>query len=143
MIDRKKYIEELIDGVQLLKRKSSRLSYLKDASITGSQWMVIGQIFRNEGCTTNDVADALNMTGSAVTQLVGGLVAKGYVTREPSSTDRRSQKLILSQQSKKHIAVFKKERIHMILKMFEVLSDLEFTKYVALNKKILDAMRAK
>jgi DNA-binding MarR family transcriptional regulator len=143
MLDRKKHVEELIEGAQFLRRSLSGVSRPEDAGITGSQWLVVGHVFKSGGCTTNEAAAALNMTGSAVTQLVNGLVAKGYIEREQSSTDRRVHRLALSSQSTKRIAEFKKKRIQVMLKVFKALSDQEFTQYLALNKKIINALPKK
>lgn len=135
MLDRKQHVEELIEGSILLKRKASAFAHGKDG-ITPSQWQVIGHIFRNEGCTTNEVASALNMTGSAVTQLVNRLVEDGYVKREANREDRRAHRLVLSAQSKKRIAAFKAKRLDLMLKLFSALTDAEFKQYLALNKKV-------
>jgi DNA-binding MarR family transcriptional regulator len=142
MLDRKKYVEELIEGTQLLRRKASGLSHAKDG-ITPSQWQVIGHIFRHEGCTTNEVATALNMTGSAVTQLVNRLVAEGYVKREENAEDRRAHRLILSAQSKKRINAFKAKRLDLMLKLYSALTDAEFKQYLALNKKVISGLEKK
>jgi len=142
MLNRKQHVEELIEGAQLLRRKASGLAQAKDG-ITPSQWQVIGHIFRHEGCTTNEVAAALNMTGSAVTQLVNRLVEDGYVKREANKQDRRAHRLVLSAQSKKRINAFKAKRLGLMLKLFSALTDAEFTQYVALNKKVINGLEKK
>ncbi len=142
MIDRNKHVESLLESAQFLKRKVGGPAHLASIDITASQWLVVAHIFRSEGCTTKDVALALHMTGSAVTQLVNALVAKGYVKRERDPEDGRAHRLVLSAKSKKGMATFKRRRIAMMLKMFDALSDREFAAYVSLNKKILENMRA-
>jgi len=142
MLDRTQHVEELIEGVQLLRRKASGFARTK-TGITPSQWQVIGHIFRNEGCTTNEVAAALNMSGSAVTQLVNRLVSDGYVKREENSEDRRAHRLILSAQSKKRINTFKAKRLGLMLKLFSALTDAEFKQYLALNKKVISGLEKK
>jgi DNA-binding MarR family transcriptional regulator len=140
MLDRTKQVEELIEGTQVLRRKVFERSLAKKASITSSQWRVVGHVFRNEGCTTGEVAAALQMTGSAATQLINGLVAKGYVKRLRNLEDRRVHKLSLSKESRKRIIEFKSKRVRTMLKLFEALSDTEFKHYVALNKKIIQRL---
>lgn len=139
MVDRTQHVEELIEGAQILRRKASGMAHAKDG-ITPSQWQVIGHIFRNEGCTTSDVAAALNMTGSAATQLLNCLVSEGYVKREASAQDRRAHRLVLSAQSKKRINTFKAKRLKLMLNLFSALSDSEFKQYLALNKKVTSTL---
>lgn len=143
MIDRTTHVEELMDAAQfLLRRKASGMSPLRGNHITPSQWLVIGYVFQHEGVSTNKAATALHMTGSAVTQLVNGLVAKGYVKRKQNPDDRRAYRLVVSAESKKRIIAFKKKRVLMILHMFKALTDKEFKQYVTLNKKILASISA-
>jgi DNA-binding MarR family transcriptional regulator len=139
--DRKTHVEELLDNTQILRRRISAFSGIAEAGITASQWLVVAHIFKNEGCTTNQAAAALNMSGSAVTQLVNGLVAKGFVVRERDQEDRRAYQLTLSNESKKRIDIFQKKRVRLMLKMFEALTDKEFEAYLALNKKIIKGLK--
>jgi len=127
----------------MLRRKASGFSHAGHGDITGSQWFVIRYIFQNEGTSTNEVAEALDMSGSAVTQLVNGLVKKGYIKRKSKPTDRRASTLMLSLHSRKKIQDFKKKRIVMMLHMFTALTDAEFKQYVALNKKIFTSLTNK
>lgn len=143
MIDRKAYIEQVIAGAHLFKRQMSMHTLLKDADITGSQWLVVAHIGEHEGANTNETATALNMSGSAVTQLVNALVDKGFLKRMPDPLDRRAHKLMLSADSKKRIAAFKQKHAQMFLKMFEVLTDKEFEQYIALNSKIFNCVASK
>ena len=46
---------------------------------------------------TSDVAEHLGITKQAAAQIVGYLVAHGYVTRQPDSTDARAQLLLLTE----------------------------------------------
>lgn len=138
MLNRKKYIEGLVLGGEVLRRhKASLLSAEKDTSITPSQWQVIRHIYANEGGTTNEAAAALGMSGSAVTQLVNALVSKRYVKRERDPDDRRAHRLVLSSESKKRIQELRGKRVKLMLKLFAALSDKEFKQYVLLHQKIL------
>jgi DNA-binding MarR family transcriptional regulator len=138
MLNRKQYIEELIEGGEALRRHmlSFHAGQKKAAAITPSQWLVVRHIFKHEGCTTNDAATALNMSGSAVTQLVNALAAKKYVKRERDPIDKRAHRLLLSAESKKRISEMRRKRVTVLLGLFKALSDKEFVQYVALHHKI-------
>ncbi len=140
-MDRRKDIEELLDTSQQMRRKFSSLSKVGHDGITSSQWLVIGHIFRNEECTTKDVANALGMTGSAVTQLLNGLVAKGLVIRKRDERDRRALKLALSTTSKKKVQRLKQMRLDALLHAFKALTDEEFEHYIELNRKVIASLK--
>jgi DNA-binding MarR family transcriptional regulator len=143
MQNRAEHIEGFIEDIRLFRRALAGTSLHTEINITESQWLAIGHIFRNDRCTTNDAAKALEMSGSAVTQLVNGLVTKGFVVRKRDQKDRRAFRLMLSTESRKRIEAFKKKRMQMMLKMFEALTDEEFEQYLALNKKIIQKIKKK
>ena len=99
MIDRKKHIEEILKGGQMFMRKSKVASPVGEKSLTPAQWGVAMYIAPHEGLTTNELAAAFNISGSAATQLINALVEKGFVIRKDHPTDRRSHKLTLSTSS--------------------------------------------
>ncbi len=138
-MDRRQFVEELLESSHRLRRKT--FSHVHTGNITTSQWLVVAHLFHDPNSTVNDTARALKMTGSAVTQLVNGLVKSGYIKRAADPEDRRAIRLTLSAESRKKIQEFKKKRIDMMLKMFEALTDSEFEHYVALNKKILSSLK--
>jgi DNA-binding MarR family transcriptional regulator len=138
MVNRRTHVEEIIEATLSLRKGLSRI---KASDITMSQWAVVAQVFHNPGCTINEAALALKMTGSAVTQLVNGLVDKGYVTRKPDAKDKRFIRLTLTASSAKKIDTLKKARVTMMLKLFKALSDKEFMQYVALHTKILASQK--
>jgi DNA-binding MarR family transcriptional regulator len=111
---------------------------LKIPRITPSQWGVLMFIEEHGKSTVVDVAKALNITSSATTQLVDGLVASGYVMRETQIKDRRAVVLTLSKKTKTVVDKMKKKALQNFLNFFEVLNDKEFDQYILLNKKITE-----
>ena len=49
---------------------------------------------------TSDVAEHLGITKQAAAQIVGHLVANGYVVRQPDLTDARAQLLLLTERGR-------------------------------------------
>jgi len=141
MLDRRNHIEEVMDAMQSFRKRALIVAMLKKAHITPSQWLVVSFISQNEGASVNETARALSMSGSAATQLINGLVAKGYVKREADKEDRRAQKLFLSEKSRKKIAESRKKRIDSMLKIFEVFTDEEFEQYRNLNRKLIRSFK--
>lgn len=142
MINRKQKIKELMDSFGSLRRVMAfhPVSIAKMPRITPSQWSALMLIEQQGESTVKDVAKALGITSSAATQLVDGLAANRYVTRETRSEDRRVVILALSSMAKKYVGAMKKEVLYKSLKFFDVLNDKEFNQYILLNKKIVDRL---
>lgn len=145
MTDRKQKIKELMEGFHSLKRSMAfrHTESIKTPRITPSQWGVLMMMGGRGKSTVKDVAEALNISSSAATQLVDGLVESKYVVREEHLEDRRKVTLTLSAKTKKQIAKMKDQGIKHFLELFEVLNDKEFDQYISLNKKIVERLTKK
>ncbi len=139
MVDRKKIIEEILNNFYTLRQrmKEKAVKQVGEKGITQSQWFVLGIIEQGTGEKIKDISCLLEMSSSAVTQLVDGLVHNGFVIRQTDKKDRRSVKLTLSPKGKKKIQAMKDKRISGIVELFESLSDEELNTYLALHKKII------
>ena len=141
MGDRKRKVEELVEGLMSLKHRiafSSHGSH-KNPRITPAQWGVLMCVGHADTSTVKDVAGALSITSSAATQLIDGLVKNGYVERVADVRDRRAVALTLSKKTKGRVAAMKEAAIGQFLKLFESFTDKEFELYCALSKKVVRA----
>lgn len=145
MIDRRKKIKELLANLHSMKRIMDFRSpdSLKLAQITPSQWGVLMYVEKNQGNTIKDVAKYLNMTSSAVTQLVDGLVNNGYLIRTTGVSDRRIVTLSLSKEMTRKIKKMKDKTLERFLEFFQGLEDDEFNQYVSLSNKIVQSLLSK
>ena len=141
MANRKQKIEELLVGLQSLKRTMMfRIAgTAKTPRITPSQWGVLMFIEQSGKSTVKDIAKTLGISSSAATQLVDGLMASKYLVREAHGADRRMVTLTLSKKCKNQINKMKKEALRKSLKLFAVLNDKELAQYILLNKKIMES----
>ena len=139
MLSRKQKLEELLESFGSLRRHltSRGADYATMPRITPSQWGVIMLIQQRDESSVKEIATALHISSSAATQLVDGLVKSGYVAREEHTKDRRAVALTLSKKTIKQVAKMKGRMIQNFLKVFEILSDKEFSQYCALHKKII------
>ncbi|MFZ1019775.1 MAG: MarR family transcriptional regulator [Minisyncoccia bacterium] len=138
--NREQKIKELMEGFRSLKR-SMKFNSTKTGRIpriTPSQWGALMIIDGRKESTIKDIANALNITSSATTQLVDGLVVNGYVIRKENPKDRRQVALTLSNKTKTQVESMKKQFSQKFLKFFEVLDDKEFDQFVLLCKKIFE-----
>jgi DNA-binding MarR family transcriptional regulator len=65
---------------------------------------------------------------------------KGYIVRVHDRADKRILRLRLSAKSRTRLSRASAARKHLLLALFETLSDAEFKQYVALNRKIINAL---
>lgn len=138
MRKRKQLIEEILHSFHAIRNitKAKAASLGHQNHITHSQWFVLTIIEHSKKTNIKDISEALEMSSSAVTQFVDGLVQSGYVTRQEDPKDRRSVQLKLSPKGKKHIAATKEKRITEMAGLFDALTDSELEEYVRLQKKI-------
>ncbi|HRH23366.1 MAG TPA: MarR family transcriptional regulator [Candidatus Magasanikbacteria bacterium] len=141
MMQRKKIIEELLHSLHTMKRKLM-VGYIekKGLMITPSQGFVLRFVAEHSLTNVKTIAAALHITSSAATQLIDGLVDKGYLIRKDSPQDRRAISLSLSPKAKKMFKGFKEQGLQKMTELFNVLTDEELKTYATLNKKIFDSI---
>lgn len=71
----------------------------QEEGIPDSYRPVIMFLHRNPGASQKSIADFLNVTTSAVNQVVKSMVEEGYLRKEADPADRRSYKLYLTEKS--------------------------------------------
>lgn len=139
MTDRKQHIEGILHSLHAIqnqiKAEAGRLGHQN--GIAHSQWFALKIIEHYKNRSVKDIAETLGISSSAATQLVDGLVRKGYVRRREDPKDRRSVRLEPSPKGKKHIAVTSGKRITEMAGLFDALTDSELAEYLHLQRKIL------
>lgn len=69
---------------------------LEQSGVTVAEWVVMREIYGENQTSPSIVAARIGMTRGAITKLIDRLLAKGYVTRQESSGDRRYQEIALT-----------------------------------------------
>lgn len=139
MSNRTQLIEEILHSFHAIRNitKTRALHLGHQNHITHSQWFVLTMIQHFKKLSIKDIAEKMEMSSSAATQLVDGLVQVGLVTRREDPKDRRLVQLELSPKGKKHITATKNEHINEMAEIFDALTDEELEEFVRLHKKIL------
>lgn len=119
------------------KMHANVIQHRRKDSITHSQLFVLAIIERHRNIGIKEISKRLNISPSAATQLVDGLVENGYVVRKVDSKDRRALQLELSANGRKHITELKNKRMKIMAAIFDTLNDEELKTYLRLHKKIL------
>lgn len=139
MSKRSQLIEEVLHSFHTIRNitKVKAASFAHQNHITHSQWFVLSMIQHFKKRSIKDIAQAMEMSSSAATQLVDGLVQNGFVTRSEDPKDRRLVQLKLSSKGKKHIGATMEKRIAEMAEIFDALTDHELEEFVRLHNKII------
>jgi DNA-binding MarR family transcriptional regulator len=138
MINRKQQIEQLMEKLHSLKRLMTPDSQAAgEDCLAHSQWLVLHLVSRQEGIGIKELAAQLGISSSAATQIVDGLVGKGFLNRQPSLEDRRALHLSLPEESRRRVEAAKKQRLERVSAVFDALDDAEFQTLVALLDKVI------
>ncbi len=137
-LNRKKIIENIIEKIYSLRHKimSELHAMFKEMGITHTQMMVLRIIKNNENMHLKEIAAILGISSSAATQIVNGLVKKGYLMRKRNQLDRRILKLTFTDKALAQIASIKSKSFSDLYALFDALSDTELIQYWELNAKI-------
>jgi DNA-binding MarR family transcriptional regulator len=89
------------------------------------------------------IAEHLQISRSAVTQLLDGLFAAGYITRTEDLKDRRVTFLSLSEKGKQFMADLERMGKAFFSEVSEVLTDEELAQMADIQGKILSSLEAR
>jgi DNA-binding MarR family transcriptional regulator len=115
----------------------------KEMVITPSQGFVLRFVAKSSTTNVKAITQALNISSSAATQLVDGLVDNGYLLRQDNPDDRRIITLLLSDKAKKFFKEFEAQRLQKMMEIFDSLTDEELIQYGYLNQKLIDSVSKK
>jgi DNA-binding MarR family transcriptional regulator len=145
MDDRRKLIEKIIENIYAIKHKIAAEIhfFFEETQITQSQWSILHLVKKNKIISIKDLANLRDITSSAATQIVDGLVDKGLLMRKRNPDDRRTLKIELSEKSKNQFDSIKHKSFKTLYSLFNVLDNDELLKYCELNDKIVSKILLK
>ncbi len=89
-----------------------------------------------DGITIKELAEQLQVTSGAITQMVDALEAEGFIERREDEHDRRSVRIFFARKAHKQFGHFKTAKLHFLGQMLEPLDDTEIEQLIALLTKI-------
>jgi len=136
--NRKKMVEEITEALYSIRRKiASEMHHLSDEmQITHPQWIVLHHVKKRGMINIKDLANLLEITSSAATQIVDGLVKKELLLRKRNKEDRRILNIELSDMAISKFDSIKSTSFNTLSALFDVLDDKELKDYRDLNNKI-------
>ncbi len=113
-----------------------RLKYL---GMSQASWMAIAMAARAPApMSQSELADRLGVEGATMVAMMDRLVKAGLVIREPSTTDRRINRVVLTQAGN---ALYEKVRTEATAFRKELLADLDAAKLLAATE-VLESLQA-
>lgn len=132
--------EVQVSMMQIWKQCFAEL--LREEGVTFSQMAVLMHIGERQPVMGKDIAQHMQQTPSAVTQLIDGLPRAGLVLREQDASDRRIVRLRLSKEGQRLVDRFKDKRKELFFKSAETFTDEELQTELAFQQKALQQLRA-
>src|SRR5262245_4303884 len=97
--------------------------------VTPAQFGVLMIVAKRSTASVKEIAAALHVSSSAATQLIDGLVEKGYLTRQVDSTDRRSTLIELSSLHRQRLREMRDRLAGHFAHAFDALTTAELTEF--------------
>jgi len=138
--DREQLIQEFFSNFAILKRQAA----LNFFQVAGKDWLPPSQsellhlVNKKQPLNLKELADLMQLTPGAVTQLVDSLVQSGYLKRTNDKSDRRVQLLSLSKKGSEKVSKMKSYHHQRALEMAKVLTDNELQTMHTIQKKMID-----
>lgn len=99
-----KSLESLFQLVHMLKRRMHEHIEQLDLSITPMHLRVLKIIKRKQTCTAVDIAQFLNRDKAQVTRLLNELIKQSLIEKVPNPEDKRSQRLLVTNEGAEILA---------------------------------------
>ena len=96
--DDERHIGFLISDVARLLRTAFDRR-VRGLGLTRSQWLVINRLHRRPGATQSELAEMLEVEKATAGRMVDRMEKKGWVVRRPDATDRRVNRLHLTDEA--------------------------------------------
>ena len=87
----------LHDAARMLRTYSDQRA--REVHMTRAQWAVLAKLSRAQGVKQCELADALDLAPITLARLVDKLAASGLVERRDDATDRRANRLFLTEEA--------------------------------------------
>ena len=139
-MEREQYIEAIFKNFHAIKRvysHGSRFSH-RHFGVTMTQASVLMLLMHEGRKTMSEVAEALEVSKSAATQLLDSLIEKGFVERTQDESDRRVAYVAMSRRGCRHLKQVRRRSAGHIGQLFDLLTDEELAQIESITAKLVD-----
>lgn len=127
---------EMLNKIRLLGKK-----YMKCDELATAEFFVLVQIEETSkehetyGVTGSELAELMEQTLSSVSKMIKNLEEKGYVTRNPSSKDRRVSYIAVTDKGRRKIAGVRNRHEKILRYTREKMGDKDMAEFCRLLKQ--------
>jgi DNA-binding MarR family transcriptional regulator len=129
----------LLELVMLLNQDMTQS--LASIGLTTSRTTVLWQLRQRGPTKQNVLADAMKVSPRTMTGLIDGLVATGFVTREPHPTDRRASLVTFTGHGTATIEAMERDQQQFVGILFGGMSTRQFDCFLGGLEQILARLR--
>lgn len=123
--------DKILLNIRDLEQKTHQLYEGKN-----SQRRILILLREHDGITQREMTEKLNIKPASASEVLSKLISKGYITRVPSSIDKRTMIISLTEKGKSFAEEAFEYRSLRIVEMLSGLDDNEKVKLLALLEKI-------
>ena len=76
---------------------------MKTFGLTTVQGLVLGAIFEENGMTASEIGNRLILDNATISGVLDRLMDRGWITKKSDETDRRVQRIFLTEQASPHL----------------------------------------
>jgi MarR family transcriptional regulator for hemolysin len=141
---RTEIIAQLFDTMDVAKRSMHGHMRLLVAghNVSRPQLEVLFTIHHTQPTTAKQLAQKLQLTPGAISQLTEELVEQSLIERQTDTADRRRQLLSLSPAGSELIKAFDKRRRHIMERVMQDLSDDELAAWLKIQRTMISEFKA-
>lgn len=107
--------------------------------LSPTQLQLLTTIKFTQPVSPKQLAAKMQLSPSAISQVLDGLDSAGYITRTPSQTDRRIVNLSLSPIGTRKLEDLDQQREALLTEAFAALSDQELELWLHVQRKLIDS----
>lgn len=139
-MNREQHIEAIFKNFHAIKRAyshGSRFSH-RHFGVTMTQASVLMLLMHEGRKTMGELALALGVSKSAVTQLLNSLIEQGFIERNQDEQDRRVAYVELSRDGVRHLRRVRRGGTKRMEQLFDLLTDDELGQIETITAKLVD-----
>jgi DNA-binding MarR family transcriptional regulator len=132
-------LDRLLELAALLNDDIDR-GFTRDG-LTGARAQVLWEVQHRGPMTQRELAEALHVSARNITGLVDGLVATGFVTREPHPADRRATLVTFTRHGAKIAQAMRREHAQLAGRLFGAMPARQFGSFTRGLDEIVGRLR--
>ena len=142
-MDRQKQIETIFHNFHAIRRAFSHGNMFSHRrfGVTITQASILMMLMHEGRKTMGEIAEALGVSKGAATQLLEGLITKGFVERTQDEDDKRIFYVSLSRKGRLHFRHVKNRGGRQITQLFDLLDDTELQQIEAITTKLVERVK--